>query len=214
MQLNEQYRPKTFKEVIAQPKAVSLLQRFESKGNLAGRAYWIAGKSGTGKTTLARIIADKVASGMYIEEMDAQTVLPSTIAQWTHGQLYAPMGAIGRCYIINESHGLRKDTIRALLIFLEALKDDTTVVFTTTIDGQADLFEVSIDADPLLSRCVQITLASQGIAKPFAQRALEIARTEDLDGQPLEAYIKLVNKHKGNFRAVLSAIESGVMIAN
>ena len=88
-----------------------------------------------------------------------------------------------------------------------------TVIFTTTADGQESLFEDQIDAHPLLSRCLVLTLASRDLAKPFAKLAKEIAQREGLDGQPLERYIKLVNEHRGNLRAVLQAVESGAMQA-
>ena len=210
--LAETYRPKIWDEVIAQDKAVSILKAFENRGKLSGRAYWIAGKSGTGKTTIARIIANKVASGYCITEMDAQRVMPSNIQEWTLDQHYVPMGSNGRCYIINEAHGLRKDTIRALLTFLETLAQFTTVIFTTTSEAQENFFDEAIDSDPLLSRCILVPITSQRLAKPFAEKARFIAQKEGLDGQPIEAYLRLVNKHKSNFRGVLQSIESGVML--
>ena len=44
------------------------------------------------------------------------------------------------------------------------------------------------------------------------KRAQEIAQAENLDGQPLDAYIKLVNRCKSNFRMVLQEIEKGYML--
>ncbi|MEX2025710.1 MAG: hypothetical protein WEH44_00390, partial [Pirellulaceae bacterium] len=78
-------------------------------------------------------------------------------------------------------------------------------------DGQESLFEDQIDAHPLLSRCLTLPLASRDLARPFARLAKEIAEREGLDGQPLERYIKLVNEHRANLRAVLQAVEAGVM---
>ena len=61
MQLHEQYRPRSWSEVVGQDKAIAKVKLLAKRG-LAGRAYWITGQSGTGKTTIARLIAAEVAS--------------------------------------------------------------------------------------------------------------------------------------------------------
>jgi len=69
--LFERYRPKTFDEVAGQSRAVAVVEQLRSHGGLGGRAYWLAGPSGTGKTTLARLIAAELADECCIEEVDA-----------------------------------------------------------------------------------------------------------------------------------------------
>ena len=61
MQLCEQYRPSTWSDVIGQEKALAKLDALRRRG-LAGRSYWITGPSGTGKTTIARLISQEVAT--------------------------------------------------------------------------------------------------------------------------------------------------------
>ena len=70
MQLHEQYRPSAWSDVVGQDKVIARIEAIRKRG-LAGRAYWISGQSGTGKTTIARLIAAEVADEMNIEEMDA-----------------------------------------------------------------------------------------------------------------------------------------------
>ena len=55
MRLYEKYRPKTIDDVVGQPKACEQVRRMIAQG-VGGRAVWISGPSGAGKTTLARII--------------------------------------------------------------------------------------------------------------------------------------------------------------
>src|SRR5215213_4822221 len=70
MQLTEQYRPRTWDDVVGQDKIVSKIRALAKRG-LAGRAYWLSGQSGTGKTTIGRLIAADVADPFFIAELDA-----------------------------------------------------------------------------------------------------------------------------------------------
>jgi len=210
--LADDYRPKAWDEVIGQDKALARVGALRKRG-LAGRAYWITGASGTGKTTIARLLAAEIADRHDIVEADATALSGADVRRLEHDMQYHGWGpAGGRAYIINEAHGLRRDAIRQWLVTLERLPRHVVVIFTTTCEGEA-LFEDYDDAGPLLSRCVRIPLARRNLAEAFARRAQEIAQAEGLDGAPLPEYIKLARRCQNNMRAMLQEIEAGAMLA-
>lgn len=210
--LFEQYRPASFDEVVAQKAAVAKIKQIAKRG-LGGRAYWIAGKSGTGKTTLARLIAAELADPMNIVELDAHEMQPRLLERVERTMRLSGLGKKrGRAYILNEAHGLQKHIIRRLLTTLEALPRHAAFIFTTTVRGQQGLFEAQIDAHPLLSRCIELQLDTDDLTEPFAKMAKKIAKAEGLDGQPAARYLELAERCDDNLRAMLQAVDSGEML--
>lgn len=213
MNLADKYRPRELAEVIGQEKATTMLERLGCSG-LGGRAFYITGQSGTGKTTLAKIIASQVADSKYTLEVVGRLLTPATLKsfvdQWPYSTLF---GKSGYALIVNESHGMAKPVIEILLDVLENLPSHVVVIFTTTKDAQTEIFEEKLDASPFMSRCLPVKLTSRGLCPLFAQRCKEIAEIEGLDGKPLQAYERLLKDVGNNFRAALQLIEAGQMLS-
>lgn len=128
-QLAVAYRPTTFEEVVGHELSVRALRGMvESKDLPTGLLF--TGASGTGKTTLARIIAN---------ELDADTVEVDAashggvadVRKLTEGLKYTS-GSKYSVFILDEAHSLTRDAFNALLKTLEEPPPGTLFILVTT----------------------------------------------------------------------------------
>jgi len=209
MRLIDKYKPRTLADIIGQDKAIARIERMLNRPGFDGDSFWIVGPSGTGKTTLAEVIARMFAAEIDIVELDGEACTIDAVRQATGMMRYSAMGGGFRVWIVNEAQAMTPRAVQAWLTALDRLPSKVIVIFTTTEDS-ADLFG-QYDG-PFMSKCKAISFTNQGLAKPYAERLRQIAQAENLDGQPESAYLALVRRCKNNMRAALQAIESGEMI--
>ena len=214
-QLAERCRPRQWSEVVGQDKALAIIRRFIAAGGIAGRPWWITGASGTGKTTIARLLAAECADEFSTEEVDAESLSASRIAELERLSWMRTLGDKGgRAIIVNEAHGLKKPALRQLLVSLEGdrIAPHCVWIFTTTNDGQQMLIDDCEDSGPLLSRCTLLALARRDLSKPLAARIVEICQREQLGAPTVDEAVKLLQAHKNNMRAALQSCEAGAFL--
>lgn len=150
----QKYRPQTFAEVIGQDYVKKILLN-SFKNSTFGHAYLFSGPRGTGKTSIARLIAKAVncenpkdgdvcnkctscklvQSGQFIDliEIDAASNRGiDEIRQLREKVNFAPAEGKKKVYIIDEVHMLTKEAFNALLKTLEEPPEFVVFVMATT----------------------------------------------------------------------------------
>lgn len=212
--LYSKWRPTTLDDVVGQDDVVRRLKVIRDRTGFGGRVFWFSGPSGAGKTTLARIIAEDAADGYAIQEIDAARLTVEQLRELERSCRMKPLGKGWHAIIVNESHNLSARVVSELQTVLEEphVQHTSLWVFTTTTAGQQKLFDTKFDAQPFLSRAMMFELSPHGHELDFAQRVMEIAQAEGLDGQPLSAYVELIRRCCGNLRKAINEVESGIML--
>ena len=149
------YRPQTFGSVVGQDPIVITLKN-ALRFNKMAHAYVFCGCRGTGKTTLARVLAKALNCSQRTEEGEPCNACPSCleitagksldvieidgasnrgiddIRQINETVGYAPTSGPYKIYIIDEVHMLTKEAFNALLKTLEEPPSHVKFLFATT----------------------------------------------------------------------------------
>lgn len=218
--LYRKYRPKTFEDVVGQQHVVSTLEHAVLEGKTS-HAYLFCGPRGTGKTTMARILAKAlmcekapghlpdgtceqctlIAEGEHpdVYELDAasRTGVDNVREEIISRVGYAPVRGSYKVYIIDEVHMLTTAAFNALLKTLEEPPSHVVFVLCTT-DPQ------KVPAT-ILSRVQRFDF--HPIAADEMLAHLEsVCESEGFTYEP--AALELVVRHaRGGMRDALSSLE-------
>ena len=132
--LQVKYRPKTLKGFYGNDAIKDSLGNCLSKTGIP-TTFLFTGPSGTGKTTLGRIVGntleiDPINVNVYNA---ASTRGIDTIREAIEKAKHSPMfGGKKRIYIFEECHGLTGNALEALLDFMEHPPENVFIILTTT----------------------------------------------------------------------------------
>jgi len=191
------YRPKTIEELDLTSVRDRLLQTV--KLGKFSHAYLFSGTRGTGKTTLARIVATEIGASVNdIYEIDAASNNGvDEIRLLNEAVSTLPLESRYKVYIFDEVHMFSKSAFNALLKTLEEPPKHVVFILATT--------EIDKLPETIISRCQVFTFkkASDDICR---QLALAVARREgfELDAGSAELLAILAD---GSFRDLLGELQ-------
>lgn len=144
--LYRKYRPQKFEEVLGQDHITEVLKNAVKLGRIS-HAYLFSGSRGTGKTSVARILAKEAGcSDIDLMEIDAASSRGiDEIRALREGVRFSPLQSDVKVYIIDEVHMLTKEAFNALLKTLEEPPKHAIFILATT--------ELEKVPDTIISRC-------------------------------------------------------------
>jgi DNA polymerase-3 subunit gamma/tau len=199
------YRPRQWDEVRGQEHVVGVLEKEVKNGKIA-HAYLFAGGRGTGKTSVARILAKELdVSDKDLYEIDAASNRGiDDMRQLREGVYAMPFESKYKFYIIDEAHMLTKEAWNAFLKTLEEPPAHAIFVLATTDRDKVP--------DTIQSRCEAFTF-KQPTREVLAQIVTDIAKKEGFSLERAAAELVALLA-EGSFRDALSILQKVLSVSS
>lgn len=216
------YRPQTFGELIGQEHVKTTIENAISQRRIA-HGYIFAGQRGTGKTTVARILArclnclegptptpcgvcascveTPLGNAPDIIEIDAASNRGiNEMRELRDNVRYRPARDRYKVFIIDEAHQITTEAFNALLKTLEEPPEWVVFILCTT--------EVHKFPTTIASRCQQFSFRSVDFEK-VVQRMDYICKQEGVQAGP-EVLAAIAQAGEGSVRDSLSALDQAI----
>ena len=199
------YRPEVWSDVRGQGQVTDVLQKAIKNKKIA-HAYLFCGPRGTGKTTVARILAHELGvTDKDLYEIDAASNTGvDNIRELREAVNVVPFESPYRFYIIDEAHMLSRQAWNALLKTIEEPPEHVMFVMATTERDKVP--------ETIQSRCEVYTFR-QPTRQMLAETVADVAKKE---GYTLErAAAELVALlAEGSFRDALSILQKVLAVSS
>ncbi len=202
--LYREYRPQVFEDVRGQEHVVKTLKT-AIKNKKTAHAYLFAGGRGTGKTTVARILARALGvSDKDLYEIDAASNRGIDDVRLLREGVYAmPFESPYKFYIIDEAHMLTKEAWNALLKTVEEPPPHVVFVFATTDRDKVP--------ETIQSRCESYTF-KQPTRAVLADTVSDVAKSEGFALERSAADL-IALLAEGSFRDALSILQKVLSVS-
>ncbi len=203
--LYRKYRPNNFKEVIGQDHVVKALRGAIEQENI-GHAYLFSGTRGTGKTSLARIFADRIGTtNRDLHEIDAASNRGIDDVRALREEVHTlPFESPYKVYVIDEVHMLTKEAFNALLKTLEEPPKHVVFILATT--------EVEKLPDTIISRCQSFTFKKPTV-EILSTMISRVAKKEGFELEPGSAEL-LALLANGSFRDAHGYLQQALSVSS
>ena len=204
--LHFKYRPKTFDEVVGNKAAIEMLQSILDRDiKDMPRTFLFIGESGTGKTTLARIMKTELeCSDADFHEYNASNTRGiDTIREIQHIAQLSPMKGKVKIFLMDEFHQMTKPAMEASLKLLEDAPKNTFFFLATT--NPEKLLKA------IKTRCTTIK-TSLLPTKTISKYILEIAEKEGVDDFPKSVASAIAKASQGSCREAVKLLDQVIDI--
>lgn len=227
MSLDSKYRPRTYQDVLGQEATMTMLRGYVAHNRGFSQSYVFAGAYGSGKTTLARILARALLCSNPVEgapcdtchscktllegkphdafvEVDAATNSgKAQVEEIVQSLTFDAFSGRHRVFLWDEAHELSRQAMDAMLLPMEeswpgSEERKMICIFCTT--------ELEKVRPAIISRCAPVFRIRPNTPRQIADRLAQVCGAEEISYEP-DALVLIAEATECHIRDCYKALE-------